>query len=109
MGPFQLLQQSSANLITVSFVLGLLVGSFLNVVIYRLPIMLQRNWRQQCCEFLEIQDPQPAEKNSPLPGKTYHWQNPLLTALNASTTSEPGKISHWSAMCCLAADVPVAR
>ena len=70
MGPFQLLQQISPNLITVSFVLGLLVGSFLNVVIYRLPIMLQRNWRQQCCEFLEIQDPQPAKKNSPL-----FWKN----------------------------------
>jgi leader peptidase (prepilin peptidase) / N-methyltransferase len=34
------------------FVLGLLVGSFLNVVIYRLPIMLEREWRAQaasCC------------------------------------------------------------
>ena len=27
------------------FVLGLMVGSFLNVVIYRLPIMLEREWR----------------------------------------------------------------
>ena len=76
MGPFQLLQQSSANIITVSFVLGLLVGSFLNVVIYRLPIMLQRNWRQQCCELLEIQDPQPAEKNSPLPWKNLSLAEP---------------------------------
>ncbi|HFE38621.1 MAG TPA: prepilin peptidase [Gammaproteobacteria bacterium] len=33
-------------------VLGLLVGSFLNVVIYRLPIMLEREWREQCVEFL---------------------------------------------------------
>lgn len=32
--------------------LGLLVGSFLNVVIYRLPIMLQSSWRNQCNEFL---------------------------------------------------------
>lgn len=29
-------------------VLGLLIGSFLNVVIYRLPIMLDREWREQC-------------------------------------------------------------
>jgi leader peptidase (prepilin peptidase) / N-methyltransferase len=28
--------------------LGLLVGSFLNVVIYRLPIMLERQWREEC-------------------------------------------------------------
>ncbi len=28
-------------------ILGLLVGSFLNVVIHRLPIMLERNWQQE--------------------------------------------------------------
>ena len=33
---------------------SLCVGSFLNVVIYRLPVMLERDWRQQCREFLEI-------------------------------------------------------
>jgi len=34
-------------------ILGLLVGSFLNVVIYRLPIMLQREWEQDCSEYLK--------------------------------------------------------
>ena len=34
------------------FVLGLLVGSFLNVVIHRLPIMLEREWRAQAQEVL---------------------------------------------------------
>ncbi|MDH4315492.1 MAG: A24 family peptidase [Gammaproteobacteria bacterium] len=34
------------------FVVALLVGSFLNVVIYRLPIMLEREWREQCAEFI---------------------------------------------------------
>jgi leader peptidase (prepilin peptidase)/N-methyltransferase len=34
------------------FVLGLIVGSFLNVVIYRLPIMLERDWRAQAVELL---------------------------------------------------------
>ena len=33
------------------FVLGLMIGSFLNVVIYRLPIMLEREWRAQAAEF----------------------------------------------------------
>ena len=33
------------------FVLGLVVGSFLNVVIYRLPVMLDREWRAQAAEF----------------------------------------------------------
>ena len=40
--------------ILVSLVLGLIVGSFLNVVIYRLPVMLERQWREQCHEFLEL-------------------------------------------------------
>ncbi len=35
-------------------VIGLLVGSFLNVVIYRLPIMMQRDWHQQCTEYLQL-------------------------------------------------------
>ena len=32
-------------------ILGLLVGSFLNVVIYRLPIMMENDWRKQCQEL----------------------------------------------------------
>lgn len=33
---------------TFAAVLGLIVGSFLNVVIHRLPIMMDREWRQEC-------------------------------------------------------------
>ncbi|MCW9012708.1 MAG: A24 family peptidase [Gammaproteobacteria bacterium] len=33
---------------------GLAIGSFLNVVVYRLPLMLETEWRQQCNELLEI-------------------------------------------------------
>ena len=43
------------------FVLGLLVGSFLNVVIYRLPLMMQREWRRDCLEFLEQPEESPGE------------------------------------------------
>ncbi len=32
-------------------VLGLLIGSFLNVVIHRLPQMLQQQWARECAEF----------------------------------------------------------
>jgi len=35
-------------------IIGLLVGSFLNVVIYRLPLMMQRGWRRECIEFLQL-------------------------------------------------------
>ncbi|MGJ8690247.1 MAG: prepilin peptidase [Gammaproteobacteria bacterium] len=52
----ELLQYNPSVLIIFCTVLGLLVGSFLNVVIYRVPVMLQREWRQQCCEFLELDE-----------------------------------------------------
>jgi len=42
------------------FLLGLVVGSFLNVVIFRLPQMLEQGWRDECCEFLG-QEPQEAD------------------------------------------------
>ncbi len=35
----------------VVFVLGLAIGSFLNVVIYRLPVMMERAWRLHCQEL----------------------------------------------------------
>lgn len=40
-------------LVGISVFLGLLVGSFLNVVIYRLPKMLDQQWRQECVFLLE--------------------------------------------------------
>jgi len=39
--------------IGVAFILGLCIGSFLNVVIYRLPEMMRRSWSRECAEFLD--------------------------------------------------------
>ncbi len=39
-------------LLSLGGILGLLVGSFLNVVIYRLPVMMQTAWRDDCQSFL---------------------------------------------------------
>jgi leader peptidase (prepilin peptidase)/N-methyltransferase len=39
-------------------VLGLLVGSFLNVVIHRLPTMMEREWRNHCAELCGDAAPQ---------------------------------------------------
>lgn len=41
-------------LLSISLLFGLLIGSFLNVVIHRVPIMLQREWDYQAKEILEI-------------------------------------------------------
>lgn len=36
------------------FIIGLIIGSFLNVFILRYPKMLKKQWRQDCIEFLEL-------------------------------------------------------
>jgi leader peptidase (prepilin peptidase) / N-methyltransferase len=51
MSVIELLASSPAVFVGTSLVLGLAVGSFLNVVIYRLPVMLDRAWREQCREL----------------------------------------------------------
>ena len=56
---FDLLRAEPAVFITVSVVLGLMIGSFLNVVIYRLPKMMEREWRKGC---QELQGLDPAEE-----------------------------------------------
>jgi len=43
-----------AVIVLAGLVAGLLVGSFLNVVIYRLPQILMRQWRQECHEHLGL-------------------------------------------------------
>lgn len=43
-----LLQQEPTFFLIISIAFGLVVGSFLNVVIYRLPKMMEQEWHQQC-------------------------------------------------------------
>lgn len=47
-----LLTQTPLVFIFAIFILALLVGSFLNVVIHRLPIMMEREWRAQCDDIM---------------------------------------------------------
>ena len=50
-----------AFLVIVAVAAGLIVGSFLNVVIHRLPKMLERQWRAECAELAGTPPP-PAER-----------------------------------------------
>ena len=71
--------------------LGLVVGSFLNVVIYRLPLMMDAGWRRDCCELLEVEQGREdevltlASPNSHCPhckAPVKPWQNiPVLSYL----------------------------
>lgn len=59
MNLIELLTASTPLLVFCCLILGLLVGSFLNVVVYRVPIMLLREWTAQCRELLQLDDAQP--------------------------------------------------
>ncbi|VAW80725.1 Leader peptidase (Prepilin peptidase) / N-methyltransferase [hydrothermal vent metagenome] len=51
-----LLEHNLTFFLATVFVLGLLIGSFLNVVIYRLPVMMEREWKSQAKEYLGEDD-----------------------------------------------------
>lgn len=85
------LQASLPAWISICVVLGLLVGSFLNVVIYRLPVVLDRSWKTQAREILDLPaDAEPAPFNLVVPrsrcpgcgAPVQAWQNiPLVSYL----------------------------
>lgn len=44
---YSLLAESQPFFLSIVFIVSLMVGSFLNVVVYRLPIMMERGWKQE--------------------------------------------------------------
>ncbi len=58
MALLELLANSPTLFVLLIVLLGLMVGSFLNVVIYRLPLMMEREWRAQCAELFNQPDPE---------------------------------------------------
>jgi leader peptidase (prepilin peptidase)/N-methyltransferase len=93
----QLMSDSPILFISTVLVVSLLVGSFLNVVIYRLPIMMEKEWQDECAQYLAnqsaqqistVEDPAPfnlVKPDSTCPQcqhKIRAWENiPLLSWL----------------------------
>jgi leader peptidase (prepilin peptidase) / N-methyltransferase len=67
--------------IIIAGILGLLVGSFLNVVIYRLPIILEREWTEQCAELRDQASPPEAVLTLSRPRSTCPHCGHAITAL----------------------------
>ena len=57
-----LIQQNSTIFIIIASLLGLVIGSFLNVVIHRLPIMMDMDWREQCASLNGIDNAKKTKK-----------------------------------------------
>lgn len=62
-----LLQSSPAAFITVCVLLGLCTGSFLNVVIHRMPRIMENRWRAECAELANQELPPPERFNLVVP------------------------------------------
>ena len=59
----ELLQPEHVLLLSIIvFAFGLSTGSFLNVVIYRLPVMLERQWRNEAIMMLELEEQMPLDE-----------------------------------------------
>ena len=75
------------------FVIGLVVGSFLNVVIYRLPIMLEREWHAQAADLLPVSDhaatvaAAPAERLQP---QRSSLRLPVMQGADQALAEHPG-------------------
>jgi len=83
MHDLHLIFQSSPELLTVLvLIIGLLVGSFLNVVIYRLPVMMDIGWKKECKDFLEIED---TESNN----EPFNLMVPLSRCPSCNTAIKP--------------------
>ncbi|MGB8338065.1 MAG: A24 family peptidase [Burkholderiales bacterium] len=59
---FDFLRASPAGFVVFCSIIGLLVGSFLNVVIHRLPRMMERDWKSQIDEYLQLDSPSPPKQ-----------------------------------------------
>lgn len=85
MEQLSIFSNSSYLVATFAAIVGLLVGSFLNVVIYRLPIMIQRGWRQDCLEYLQL-DPDTGDSNKDEP---FNLVLPLSRCPHCNTPIKP--------------------
>ncbi|WP_373937775.1 A24 family peptidase [Vibrio kanaloae] len=61
-----------------AFIFSLLIGSFLNVVIHRLPIMMEREWQQECSEYF-------SQYKIPAPEGEFNLSTPRSTCPKCDT------------------------
>ena len=70
------------SVIVGGIVLGLLVGSFLTVVIYRLPVMLEREWRRSSLEVLAAAGNDTSPANTPEDTEPFNLVQPRSRCQN---------------------------
>jgi leader peptidase (prepilin peptidase)/N-methyltransferase len=102
MSMLELLAASPTLFVGGCLVLGLMVGSFLNVVIYRLPLMLERQWRAQCAEASAAATPAATASA----GAATAASGPAIACAEAPIPAEDAAATVATAVTAVPGDIP---
>ncbi|MES9981456.1 MAG: A24 family peptidase, partial [Candidatus Thiodiazotropha sp. 6PLUC5] len=80
---FNFLAQNSGAFLLLATLIGLIIGSFLNVVIHRLPKMMEQQWHQDCDELKGLSQTESAET------ETYNLNTPTSHCPNCQHKIRP--------------------
>ena len=83
-----MMELDTGLMVLLALILGLLVGSFLNVVIYRVPEGLNRNWKLQAKQMLDL----PLEQGE---GERFNILMPPSHCPSCKPQSSLGKTSQY--------------
>lgn len=89
-----LLQQSQLTAVVVFALLGLCVGSFLNVVIYRTPLMMHQGWRKETAEFWQ-DEPDLADVHKTALADTVSHDSPMSLSFPPSRCPQCNHQIRW--------------
>lgn len=90
----ELLQSNLSIALIVFGLLGLCVGSFLNVVIHRMPLMMHYAWRQECSEFMSAQSDVASEHTSAITA-IVEKDTPITLSIPASRCPQCAHKIKW--------------
>ena len=77
-----LLQQNTTAFLIFTGIFSLIIGSFLNAAIYRIPVMMQKEWRQECKELLQDENSDQQESSEASKKETFNLMTPRSTCPN---------------------------
>ncbi len=74
-----LLQQDTTAFLIFTGIFSLIIGSFLNAAIYRIPEMMKKEWHQECKELLQDEDSDQQESAESKKEETFNLMTPRST------------------------------